>query len=247
MRPGMDAARPPRSTRAPRLGAAPAPGSLRLTERVRASIRRDALEHVAARYELSEAEREALAAVPLRWRRGRGSSCFYPRPAHGFAVPHILVRVPTGALARWHTYRRARARFTTPPGGIELEVRVLATAVLVHELTHALQHGVAGGARRRYSEVETTENEIDYVRRAAPEAFARLVPVVRAPARPSRRAAAGSGRPDAGPASALHALRAIVLRFAGSFAGLMRPASTPRATAPRSSRRRSRSPRPTGS
>ena len=241
----MDAGRPRRSTRAPSRTSAPAPVALRLTARARASIHRDALEHVAARYALSGPERDALAAVPIRWRRGRGSSCFYPRAAHGFAVPHILVKVPAGARARWHTYRRARARFSTPPGGIELDVRVLATAVLVHELTHALQHGVAGGPRRRYSEVETTENEIDFVRRAAPEAFARLVPVVRAPARPSREGARKAASGGGAPASALHALRAIVLRFAGSFAGLMRPAEAP--PAPRSSRRRSRSPRPTGS
>ncbi len=247
---GMDAARPPRSARATR-GAAPARG-LRLTERARAGIHADAVGHVAARYGLADAERSALAAVPLRWRRGRGSSGFYPRPAHGFPGPHILVKVPTGARTRWHTYRRARARFTTPPGGIELDVRVFATAVLVHELTHALQHGVAGGVRRRYSEVETTENEIEYVRRAAPEAFAQLVPVVRAPARRTKaRAAASRALPAGEPAaahasSALHALRTIVLRFAGSFAGLMRPASPP-APAPRSSPRRSRSPRPTGS
>ena len=219
----------------------------RLTARMRARIHSDAIEHLAERYGLAEAQRSALAEVPVRWRRGKGSSCFYPRGTRRFAEPHILLRVPPGVRVRWTTYRRARARFTTPPGGIELDVRVLATAVLVHELTHALQHGTGGGVRRRYSEVETTENEIDYVRRAAPECFAQLVPVVRAPAR--RPAARTSIRraADAAPAtSALHALRAIVLRFAGTFADLMRPA-TPSPHAPRSSPRRSRSPRPTGS
>lgn len=224
----------------------------RLTLRARQAIHRDALSFVAERYGLDDAQSGALAAIPVRWKRARGSSAFYLRAAHGFAGPHILVRVPGGARVRWHTYRRARARFATPPGGIDLDVPTFAGAVLVHELTHALQHGMAGEPKRRYSEVETTENEIEFVRLAAPEAFARLVPVVRVPARRAKpRAAAPRPLPvrepsAAHPASALHALRTIVLRFAGSFAGLMRPASPP-APAPRSSPRRSRSPRPTGS
>ena len=113
--------------------------TLRLTARAKAAIHREALDFVCERYALEESQRDALAAIPIRWRRGRGASAYYPRRAHGFAGPHILLRVAPGASARWHTYRRARARFTTPPGGIELATRTLAAAVLVHELTHALQ------------------------------------------------------------------------------------------------------------
>ena len=149
--------------------------STRLTLRARQAIHRDALAFVAERYGLDAARSEALAAIPVRWKRARGSSAFYLRAAHGFDGPHILVRVPGGARVRWHTYRRARARFATPPGGIDLDVPTFAGAVLVHELTHALQHGVAGEPRRRYSEVETTENELEFVRRREPEAYARLV------------------------------------------------------------------------
>jgi hypothetical protein len=212
--------------------------TLRLTARAKAAIHREALDFVCERYALEESQRDALAAIPIRWRRGRGASAYYPRRAHGFAGPHILLRVAPGASARWHTYRRARARFTTPPGGIELATRTLAAAVLVHELTHALQHGAAGGDRRRFSEVETTGNEIEFVRRRAPEAFAQLQPVVRkARRRPGRKAAAK-------PASGLAALRAIVLRAAGRIAGLVSPSRAPRRP---TTRPRSRSPRPTGS
>ena len=114
-------------------------------------------------------------------------------------------------------------------------MRTLATAVLVHELTHALQHGAAGHGRRRFSEVETTENEIEFVRRRAPEAFAQLVPVVRRTRRGTRKQPSG-----------LAALRAIVLRTAATIVGLIQPApeAAPRL---RSSRPRGRSPRPTGS
>lgn len=210
----------------------------RLTLRARQAIHRDALAFVAERYGLDDAQSGALAAIPVRWKRARGSSAFYLRAAHGFAGPHILVRVPGGARVRWHTYRRARARFATPPGGIDLDVPTFAGAVLVHELTHALQHGVAGEPKRRYSEVETTENELEYVRRRAPEAYARLVPVL---PKPRRRA----GRPPA-PPSALAALRAAVLRMAARVVGRLTPPAPPAPPPPRS-RRRTRSPRPTGS
>jgi len=213
----------------------------RLTLRARQAIHRDALSFVAERYGLDDAQSGALAAIPVRWKRARGSSAFYLRAAHGFAGPHILVRVPGGARVRWHTYRRARARFATPPGGIDLDVPTFAGAVLVHELTHALQHGVAGEPKRRYSEVETTENELEYVRRRAPDAYARLVPVL---PKPRRRA----GRPAA-PPSALAALRAAVLRMAARVVGRLTPPAPPAPPAPPPprSRRRTRSPRPTGS
>lgn len=210
----------------------------RLTMRVRQEIHRDALAFVAERYGLDAARTATLAAIPVRWKRARGSSAFYLRAAHGFAGPHILVRVPGGARVRWHTYRRARARFATPPGGIDLDVPTFAGAVLVHELTHALQHGVAGEPKRRYSEVETTENELEYVRRRAPDAYARLVPVL---PKPRRRA----GRPAA-PPSALAALRAAVLRMAARVVGSLTSQAPPVPPAPRS-RRRTRSPTPTGS
>jgi hypothetical protein len=211
----------------------------RLTLRARQSIHREALAFVAERYGLDAGRAAALAAIPVRWKRARGSSAFYLRAAHGFDGPHILLRVPGGSRVRWHTYRRARARFATPPGGIDLDVPTFAGAVLVHELTHALQHGVAGEPKRRYSEVETTENELEFVRRRAPEAYARLVPVL---PKPRRRA----GQPAA-PASGLAALRAAVLRMAARVVGRLTAPASPPAPPPPRSRRRTRSPRPTGS
>ncbi len=220
MRPGMDATREiPTFT-------------WRLTDEKRARITADALDFIVERYGLTPAQRALLAAVPIRWRRARGSSAFYTRAAHGFGGPHILLRIPPGIMAKWNTYRRARARFSTPPGGIDLPVRILATAVLVHEYTHAVQHGVVGGTRRRYGEVETTENEIEYVRREAPEAFGLLVPVVRKA--PRRRGTRRAGRAMPAPQTGLAALRATVLRFGATLTGLLAPRPAP---APRSSPR----------
>ena len=231
----MDAVRrtQPKAARRARNG-----GELRLTERARSGIHAEALAFIRERYDLSDEQSETLAAIPVRWRRGTGASAYYPRRAHGFDGPHILLRVPRGARAQWHTYTRARARFGTPPGGIELDTRTLAAAVLVHELTHAVQHGATGSARRRFSEVETTGNEIEFVRRHAPDAFALLVPVLR---RPRRRA-----KPAARVApSGLAALRAIVLRTAAAL-GLVMQATAP-APPPPKRRQRGRLPRPTGS
>jgi hypothetical protein len=229
----MDAAR-----KTDRSAATPRVASLRLTERSRRAIHAEALDFVCGRYALDDAQRAALAGLPIRWRRGRGASAYYPRRAHGFDGPHILLRVANGRTARWHTYRRARARYSTPPEGIEVETVALAAAVLVHEFTHAVQHGACGGVRRKFSEVETTENEVEFMRTRAPEAFARLVPVVR---RRRKSRAAAKARPAA--PSGLAALRAIVLRAAGRLAGLVSPA----APAKPSTRRRSRSTTPTGS
>lgn len=212
--------------------------AVRLTERTKRSIHVAAIAFIAERYRLEAHAVFALECVPIRWRRGSGASAFYPRPAHGFTGPHILLRVPSGDVARWHTYRRARARFSTPPGGIPIDVRVLASAVLVHELTHALQHGIAGAPRRRFSEVETTGNEIEFIRRAAPDAFAQLVPVARAATRGRPRAGSRTSTAGRHPGHGLLALRAAVIRLAGRLGAVIAPPRVPRGT---------RSPTPTGS
>lgn len=154
-----------------------------------------AIDFLAEREGLSAEQRAALEAVPIRWRRRRGGSRFYSGPAHGFPGPHILLSVGRGSEQRWHTYRRVRAGLTTPRQGIPMAMELHATVVLVHEFTHALQHGVCGTPRRRFSEVETTDHEIEFVRRVAPDLHAQLVPVVRkAPGTGSSRRRRGSPR-----------------------------------------------------
>lgn len=150
-------------------------GGVRFTVRRRSEAMRDAVDFLAERYGLDPAGRSALAAVPVRWRRGGRTSTFLA-PRDG-SPGRITVTLPRGSRGRWHVYRRVRAGLVTPRSGIEMDLHLLARLVLVHELTHAIQHGACGGPRRRYSEVETTRNEIEFLLRARPEAHARLVPV----------------------------------------------------------------------
>lgn len=167
----------------------------RLSPALKRRVVRTAIDFLVEREGLSVAQRTQLEAVPIRWRRRRGPSRFYLGPAHGFRQPHILVSVGRGATVRWHTYRRVRAGLSTPREGLVMSVELYVTLALVHEFTHALQHGVCGTPKRRYSEVETTDNEIAFVRRMAPELHAQLVPVKsKAPARRARKTGLATGR-----------------------------------------------------
>lgn len=154
-----------------------ASASGRLGPAVKRRVVARAIDFLVERAELTAAQRRSLEAIPVRWRRRRSPSRFYLRACHGFDGPHVLVSVPRGAVVRWHTYRRVRAGLGTPPGGILVPVELHAAIALVHEFTHALQHGMCGTPPRRYSEVETTANEIEFVRRVAPQVHAQLVPI----------------------------------------------------------------------
>jgi hypothetical protein len=149
----------------------------RLGPALKRRIVRESIEFIVERYALADAQRSALEQVPIRWRRARGPSRFYLRACRGFDGPHILISVGRGATVRWHVYRRVRAALVTPAEGIPIPAALHASLALVHELTHAVQHGMCGTPRRRYSEVETTANEIEFIRRAAPDVHAQLVPV----------------------------------------------------------------------
>lgn len=188
-----------------------------LTAAVRRQIVERACAFVRQRYRMDATAAAALVELPVVWRRGGGRSAFYPRPCRGFAGPHIVLRIPRGAFGRWCTYRRVRARLSTPREGVELPVDLLLTVVLIHEFTHAVQHGVCGGTARRFSEVETTENEIEFIRVHAPRAHAQLVSVVgerRAPLDASREPQLPPGRfgPRRTGATAT-GMRAVALRL----------------------------------
>ena len=159
----------------------------RFAERRRQEALRDAVDFLAERYGLDARQREALSAVPVRWRRGGRRSTF--RAPRDGSPGSITVSLPRGGSVRWHVYRRVRAGLVTPREGIEMDLATFARLVLVHELTHALQHGTCGGPRRRYSEVETTRNEVECLRRLMPEACGRLLPVQGREPKGVRRAA----------------------------------------------------------
>ena len=173
------------------VGAAGAPSSTRFTESLRRRLVAQAIDFLAKEYELDAVQQRALHAVPVRWRRRHGRSAFYMKPKHGFAGPHILVSVPRGSTARWSVYRRVRVGLVAPPQGIEMPVALFAAVVLVHEFTHAIQHGVCGTSKRPYGEVETTDNEIRFIERVAPDVHAQLLPLK---AKPRKRGVAAGAR-----------------------------------------------------
>jgi hypothetical protein len=75
----------------------------------------------------------------------------------------------------WSTYDRVRVGLTTPAGGIPVPRLLGVTLSLIHEWTHALQAGACGHEKRNASEVETTQNEIGYVKQHAPYLADRLI------------------------------------------------------------------------
>jgi len=88
-------------------------------------------------------------------------------------------------------YRRVRVGLVAPPQGIEMPVALFAAVVLVHEFTHAIQHGVCGTPKRPYGEVETTDNEIRFIEKVAPDVHAQLLPLR---AKPRKRGTGAGAR-----------------------------------------------------
>jgi hypothetical protein len=172
-------------------GGAAVSSSARFTDALRRRLVAQAIDFLAAEYELDAAQQRALHALPIVWRRRHGCSAFYMKPKHGFAGPHILIRVPRGATARWSVYRRVRVGLVAPPQGIEMPVALFAAVVLVHEFTHAIQHGVCGTPKRPYGEVETTDNEIRFIEKVAPDVHAQLLPLK---AKPRKRGTGAGAR-----------------------------------------------------
>jgi len=166
----------------------------RFTDALRRRLVAQAIDFLAGEYGLDASQRAALRALPIRWRRRHGASVFYKKPRNGFAGPHILISVPRGTTAPWSVYRRVRVGLMTPPGGIEMPSTLFALVVLVHEFTHAIQHGVCGTPKRCYGEVETTKNEIRFIERVAPDVHAQLLPLKAKPRRRGTAAEAGRVR-----------------------------------------------------
>ena len=70
-----------------------------------------------------------------------------------------------------HLYNKQTVGLTTPKEGLAVGYVIGTTCEIIHELTHYVQ-GVEG---RKFSEVETTLNEIDYLKEADPYWYSRLV------------------------------------------------------------------------
>ena len=70
-----------------------------------------------------------------------------------------------------HLYNKQTVGLTTPKQGLAVGYVIGTTCAIIHELTHYIQ-GMEG---RKFSEVETTQNEIDYLKEKDPYWYSRLV------------------------------------------------------------------------
>lgn len=78
------------------------------------------------------------------------------------------------AIALRHTlylYNKQTVGLTTPKEGLAVGYVIGTTCAIIHELTHYVQ----GKEGRKFSEVETTQNEIDYLKETDPFWYNRLV------------------------------------------------------------------------
>ena len=80
------------------------------------------------------------------------------------------VRIAVKRLT-WATYVKKRVGWYA--NWIPCELYESWALQFVHEFTHAIQ----GDQRRKYSEVETTRNEIDFAKEFFPHLFGRLTPI----------------------------------------------------------------------
>tara|TARA_R110000824_G_scaffold211172_1_gene397172 strand:- start:87 stop:512 length:426 start_codon:yes stop_codon:yes gene_type:complete len=77
-------------------------------------------------------------------------------------------KIALGGNNKWYTYDRKTVGKTS--NGIVVPELLLVTLTIIHELTHAIQHF----EKRKFSEVETTQNEIEYVKIVSPSTLAFL-------------------------------------------------------------------------
>lgn len=78
-----------------------------------------------------------------------------------------------GTRTKIYLYKRVSCGLTSPHDGLNVGSELQIICSLIHELTHFIQ----GVEKRLYSEVETTENEIEYLKANEPFWYSRLVPI----------------------------------------------------------------------
>ena len=123
----------------------------------KATIR--AMEYLATRYEMTEGLRQHLEETEI-WFTNERRSFYYPTKRK--------IKLALGRGDKWYTYDRKTVGITSK--GIVVPKLLRITITLIHELTHAVQHF----EDRKYSEVETTENEIEYVGLVSPSTLNRM-------------------------------------------------------------------------
>jgi len=75
--------------------------------------------------------------------------------------------------SNYTSYKLQRCKLKTPKNGIDVGVELNVTLLIIHEIVHYIQYK----EKRRQSEVETTQAEIDYLYENARHVYNKLVPV----------------------------------------------------------------------
>lgn len=117
-----------------------------------------AREYLATRYEMTDDLRKHLDDTEVWFTNGRRS---------WYCVTDRKIKLGLGK-DKWYTYDRKTVGITSK--GIVVPKLLRITITMIHELTHAVQHFEG----RKYSEVETTENEIEYVGMVSPSTLGRM-------------------------------------------------------------------------
>lgn len=79
---------------------------------------------------------------------------------HGSNYKQATQRINVCCRYDLYLYRKANAGLTTPPKGLNVGIQIQTACAIIHELTHYVQ----GTENRKFSEVETTQNEIKYLK-----------------------------------------------------------------------------------
>ena len=92
---------------------------------------------------------------------------------HGSYYYHSDASINVSVRDEIILYKKVTCELTTPPKGLMVGCELQTTCAVIHEVTHYIQ----GLEKRKMSEVETTQNEIDYLRVNEPFWFSKLIPL----------------------------------------------------------------------
>lgn len=81
--------------------------------------------------------------------------------------------VRVGITSKLHLYKKKMINLTTPYVGLNVGYDIATTSLIIHELTHFVQHI----EQRKYSELETTINEIEFLKEKNNYWYSQLVKV----------------------------------------------------------------------
>lgn len=102
-----------------------------------------------------------------------GVSINFSNTRHGSYFYHSDASINVCAKDKIFLYKKATCELTSPPDGLNTGCEIQTTCAIIHEITHYIQWL----EKRKYSEVETTQNEIDYLKANEPFWYNKLIPI----------------------------------------------------------------------